>query len=172
MKANIEIERKFLVVTPPTGQPDKTHIIESAYLSAYDPEVRIARYQGEPNSYQVTIKGGKGISRKEVIVNVSDEVGEMLWLMTDPDFRIRKVRDWYGDWEIDTYLGRHNPLVVAEIELPDADAVLPVFPYGAALGEEVTYDPEFKNKALALLGPADAAELLSTWQLLTLARAG
>ena len=50
--------------------------------------------------------------------------------------------------ELDIYKGKHNGLVVAEIEFPSEDEakalVLPTW-----LGKEITYDVSFRNKILA-----------------------
>lgn len=49
-------------------------------------------------------------------------------------------------WEVDQFLGRHAPLVVAEVELPavDTPVELPSF-----VGEEVTGDARYYNSNLA-----------------------
>jgi adenylate cyclase len=49
-------------------------------------------------------------------------------------------------WEVDEFLGDNTGLVVAEIELDDADAV---FAHPDWLGSEVTDEPRYYNLALA-----------------------
>jgi CYTH domain-containing protein len=145
-----EIERKFLLRSLPHHLPLKGRVLESAYLSVRDPEVRIARYRGHKGSYQITVKGGAGISRTEAIIDISDEVGDSIWAMTDPATRLRKTRGWFpGGWEVDFFEGNHRGLLMAEIELVHEDSPLPAIPEGMVLGPEVTYDARFKNKALS-----------------------
>lgn len=49
-------------------------------------------------------------------------------------------------WEVDEFHGRHQGLVVAEIELPAEDAVFAKAPF---IGREVTGLPEYYNSSLA-----------------------
>lgn len=167
-----EIERKWLAVIDGSLNPTRTRIIESAYLSAADPEVRVARYRGMPGSYQITAKKGAGIAREEVVVDVED--GEGLILFGMAEHTVSKVRDdvaipvsddrryrteaYTHPWEIDTYLGRYAGIVVAEIELPSRYVRLPDQPSGLRLLKEVTDDPNWKNKALAMATDAEARE--------------
>lgn len=64
---------------------------------------------------------------------------------------IEKTR-WYVDagdglcWEVDEFHGRHEGLVVAEIELPSEETP---FVKAAFVGEEVTGKPEYYNSSLA-----------------------
>lgn len=48
-------------------------------------------------------------------------------------------------WEVDEFHGNHEGLVVAEVELPSADAELSLPPF---VGEEVTGDPRYYNSNL------------------------
>jgi adenylate cyclase len=49
-------------------------------------------------------------------------------------------------WEIDAFEGRHAGLVIAEVELPNANYALPLPDWA---GKEVTDDPRFSNEHLA-----------------------
>ncbi|MDE5919426.1 MAG: adenylate cyclase, partial [Duncaniella sp.] len=54
---------------------------------------------------------------------------------------------WAGRvWEVDEFHGRHEGLVLAEVELPDAEAEVKLPPF---VGEEVTGDPRYYNSVLA-----------------------
>ena len=53
-------------------------------------------------------------------------------------------------WEVDIFKGDNAPLLVAEIEMPEKDYPLLERELPAWLGEEVTDDPRFKNKNLAV----------------------
>lgn len=171
-----EIERKYLALIAGDIAPQRTRIIESGYISAQDPEVRIARYRGVFGSYQITVKKGKGLTREEIVVDVDDEKGLALFNLTDQ--KVAKVRDDIptviparyrrddgtpGLWEVDTYLGRLQGLTVAEIELPSASSAVPEAPKGVVLLKEVTENSLFKNKALATLSSEGIQELLDEY---------
>lgn len=50
-------------------------------------------------------------------------------------------------WEVDVFHGRHEGLVVAEIELPTEDTPFTLPPF---IGREVTGDPRYYNSNLSL----------------------
>lgn len=52
-------------------------------------------------------------------------------------------------WEVDEFSGTHSGLVVAEIELPDADTPITLPPF---IGREVTGDVRYYNSSLAAPG--------------------
>ncbi|MFW6731522.1 MAG: CYTH domain-containing protein [Synechococcus sp.] len=52
-----------------------------------------------------------------------------------------------GDWVVDVFEGANAPLVLAEVELPDADAPLELPPW---CGREITGRGELSNAALAV----------------------
>lgn len=161
-----EIERKYLVEILGDFEPDRSRIIESAYLSVGDPEVRIARYRGQAGSYQLTVKQGKGLVREEIIFDVADKEGATLFEMST--YRVAKIRDDFrvgtsisnkSKWEIDTYLGRHRGLVIAEVELPYPTYV-PDRPPFLRICAEVTEDDRFKNRRLATATDEEVQALL------------
>jgi adenylate cyclase len=48
-------------------------------------------------------------------------------------------------WEVDEFTGRHEGLVIAEVEMPSADTVLNLPSF---VGGEVTGDPAYYNSTL------------------------
>jgi CYTH domain-containing protein len=48
-------------------------------------------------------------------------------------------------WEVDEFTGRHEGLVVAEVELPSDDSVFPLPPF---IDREVTGNPAYYNSSL------------------------
>jgi CYTH domain-containing protein len=60
--------------------------------------------------------------------------------------KIRYEVDWEGlTWEVDEFLGVNSGLVVAEVELEDADREITLPEW---IGEDVTDDPRYFNSNL------------------------
>jgi adenylate cyclase len=144
----VEIERKFLVTSDAWGDGPPGVRICQGYLTR-DPE-RTVRVRLAGEKAFLTIKGGtSGISRQEFEYAIPpDEARALLDLCLPPLLdKIRHERH-VGDhvWEIDEFLGDNAGLVVAEIELDDADEdfVRPDW-----LGPEVSDDPRYFNSRLA-----------------------
>jgi CYTH domain-containing protein len=149
-----EIEKKFLLRYLPVGMTDGSKILQG-YLKVGDPEVRV-RSKGE--RFFLTRKGGDGFVREEEEYEISKEVFEILWSLTE-NARIEKTRyEMTGEdgliWEIDEF---HSPLTkglfLAEVELPD-ESVEPQAPPTVAdvIERDVTADGMYKNKNLAING--------------------
>ena len=151
---NKEIEKKFLLRGLPSGTSNGTKILQG-YLSVGDPEVRV-RSKGE--KFFLTRKGGEGLVREEEEYEISKEVFEILWSLTE-NARIEKTRyEITGEggliWEIDEF---HSPLkrglFIAEIELPDETVDSKIPPAIAdVIEKDVTTDSRYKNKNLAING--------------------
>jgi len=156
----MEIERKFLIPTPP---PDLEHFpcsrIEQAYVAIDDAgtEVRIRRRAGETT---LTIKGGRGRSRAEEEMEIDAERFARLWELSGGR-SLEKTRYELPSAggltiELDVYEGGLDGLIIAEVEFASAEAAddfepLPWF------GREVTDDDAYKNRRLAVDGrPHDA----------------
>lgn len=136
-------------------RPFKSRILETAYLVTGDREIRVARYRGLPDSYQLTIKEGKGLSREEIILDIGDEEGDALMAMESTFRIIRKIRDWYklpqDILEVDTYLDGLWGLRVGEIEFLSADqatAWVPDSEWPVSFGADVTKVKALKNQNL------------------------
>ncbi len=151
-----EIERKFLLRGLPAGIAEGIKI-RQGYLSVGEPEVRV-RAKGE--KFFLTGKSGAGFVRQEEEHEISKEVFEMLWSLTE-NARIEKTRyEIPGQdgliWEIDEFQTRSTEgLFLAEVELPD-ESVVPEIPPGIAqvIESDVTNDEMYKNKNLAVRGIA------------------
>lgn len=152
-----EIERKFLIA----GLPEDIdryphHVIRQGYITTdSENEVRI-RSKGE--KYYLTIKQGRGLSRTEVEIIITEDQFESLWVLTE-NKRIEKTRydlDSHAYLiEVDVYQNKLSPLQVAEVEFPTIEAsqefMLPEF-----FGREVTNDKAYKNASLACDGIPDS----------------
>jgi len=151
----VEIERKFLVATPP-GDLDRhpSSAIEQGYL-AIEPggvEVRVRRRDGNA---VLTAKAGTGRTRAEEEVAIDPDAFERLWPLT-AGRRVEKVRHLIPaegglTIELDVYSGDLTGLVVAEVEFPD-EASADAFAPPAWLGADVTDDERYKNHRLAVDG--------------------
>lgn len=148
-----EIERKFLLKHLPPGFGRlKGKPIEQGYLVQADTrEIRI-RHQGQ--SWQLTVKDGAGLLRRETEIQLAQEQAAVLWPMTHGR-RITKMRFIYPylsyKLEIDIFSGDLDPLRMCEIEFASA-AEAHAFRVPEFLGVEVTEAPEYKNANLALHG--------------------
>lgn len=146
----LEIERKFLIKDRSyVEMATSSHEIRQAYLS--DNVDATVRVRVRDDSAFITVKGrNAGAVRHEweYAAPVEDAV-EMATILAG-GWSIDKTRyivDYDGlRWEIDEFHGRHEGLVVAEVELSgeDESIVLPPF-----VGEEVTGRPEYYNSVLA-----------------------
>lgn len=145
----MEIERKFLVERVPDDLGGTARRIDQGYVALDEgAEVRVRRIGDE---LWLTVKGTGGLSRVEEEVRLSREQFESLWPLTEGR-RIEKTRHTLpGGVEVDVYDGSLTGLVVAEIEFASEEesaAFVPPDWFGA----EVTDDPRYKNRALAVGG--------------------
>ena len=153
--SGIEVERKFLLAEPPAGldaHPSKR--LAQGYL-AIDPagsEVRIRRKDDET---LMTVKIGIGLIRGEEEFAIDRERFERLWPMTEGRQVVKTrylVPLGHGlTAEVDVYEGDLDGLVTGEIEFSDAEAAL-AFEAPEWLGRDVTEDPRYANRTLAVEG--------------------
>jgi len=148
-----EIERKFLLRRLPDAVRGVVPVrIEQGWLPGTVIHERVRRISGpEGVTHWRTIKLGRGIERQEFEEEATAELFAGLWALTDGR---RVVKDRYrvpaGDlvWEVDAFVGRD--LVLAEVELPDRDAPVPMPPWLVGdLVREVTDEPAYLNLTLA-----------------------
>jgi adenylate cyclase len=105
-------------------------------------------------TYLLTVKGGRGVERTEVEVEIEAAAFDELWRLA-PDRRIDKTRHEVPlgghTAELDLYAGALAGLAVVEVEFDsreEADGFVPP-PW---FGEELTGDPRWSNAALATEG--------------------
>lgn len=144
----IEIERKFLVRDRSVLAGSEGLGYRQGYLSL-DPARTVRVRVAGPHAY-LTVKGrASGPSRAEFEYEIPLADGEALLGLCEPSL-IEKTRHRVAHagrtWEVDVFDGANQGLVVAEVELPSADAtvVLPDW-----VGDEVTDDPRYVNANLA-----------------------
>ncbi len=148
-----EIERKFLVKPGAWPKLAGAHY-RQGYLSTDTARtVRVRAMHDEASGEQhgyLTIKGKMvGISRSEYEYEIPIEDAHELLDQLCRRPLIEKIRYRVLQsgviWEIDEFLGENAGLVVAEIELKDADQD---FVTPAWLDQEVTGDPRYANSNL------------------------
>jgi adenylate cyclase len=151
-----EIERKFLVKRFPPGLQKFPHdTIEQGYLAVGQGGLQV-RLRKKGSVRSLTYKQGTKGKREEREVRLSVEQFDALWPATVGQ-RLIKVR-YDVPWkkhtiEIDVYRGRHDGLVVAEVEFDDLKTCAN-FEAPDWLGRDVTGKRKYSNVALALDGEA------------------
>lgn len=146
-----EIERKFLVLRD-LWHPGPAGGIRyrQGYLST-DPD-RIVRVRTSGDHAWLTVKGiTRGVSRSEYEYAIPPKDAEEMLDHICIQPLIEKVRHVVpvGDhrWEVDVFSGANSGLIVAEIELPHADAW---FERPSWLGADVSGDPRYFNSNLII----------------------
>jgi adenylate cyclase len=153
MGYKVEIERKFLVHQdrlPPLE--NGAHLVQG-YLGVR-PTVRVRTEElGGAKKGYLTIKGEGLVGRDEFEYEIPFVDGEALLKLALSSLVAKKryLLPVEGQpdlaWEVDVFEGDNAGLIVAELEMPDADHA---FPKPDWLGEDVTEDPAYKNSALSL----------------------
>lgn len=146
----IEIERKFLVATDAWGAAaTSSAAYRQGYLSEHAKATVRIRIIDDLQAI-LTIKGPPvGLVRPEFEYDVPLDEGRAMLEMARPavvEKRRYLVPHGGMTWEVDVFEGGHEGLVLAEIELPSADAE---FERPDWLGAEVSHDHRYANASLA-----------------------
>ena len=144
----MEIERKFLVREMPDLNGVAHSEIKQGYFSI-NPEKRVRKMD---NLYFVTEKGEGDMVREEREYEI-DEKSAILLFQSSKTYIIEKTR-YYLPFEshtieLDIYKGRHEGLVVAEVEFESEGEALSFTP-PHWFGEDITKDKSYKNMVLTL----------------------
>jgi CYTH domain-containing protein len=146
-----EIERKFLLKRfPPNLRKYPHDTIEQGYLAVGRGGLQV-RLRKKGSVLSLTYKEGTRGGREEREIRLSLEQFKALWPAT-AGRRLTKVR-YDVPWrkhtiEIDVYRGRHDGLVVAEVEFDDQKSAAE-FQRPDWLGRDVTGKTKYSNVALA-----------------------
>ena len=145
----IEIERKYLVKSPPLHLAKKKLYIKQGYI--VNDQKQVIRVREKGNEYFLTIKGNQiGISRLEYDFPISKKDANELIINFCRDTIIEKTRYYLRFknhiWEIDEFHKKNQGLVVAEIELnsENENFELPTW-----VEKEVTSEKKYYNMNLA-----------------------
>lgn len=158
----MEIERKYLVAQLPDNLNQYGHLeIEQAYLCT-SPTLRIRRMG---DSYILTVKehlvlNSSAIHNREEEFSLSPQSYQKLLSKCDSG-RVSKTRyriplsqqtgnSAYGGLvaELDVFHGRHDGLLLVEVEFPDTQSANSFNP-PEWFGEDVSSDPCYRNSFLA-----------------------
>ncbi len=149
----MEIERKFLVISPPDGYSSYPfHQIEQAYLCT-EPVIRIRR---QDESYYLTYKSKGLLSREEYNLPLTKEAYFHLLKKADGNILTKKrylipVPNRPDlTIEFDVFEGKFSGLMLAEVEFKteeDAKAFTPPHWFS----KDVTYSGEYQNSRLSKL---------------------
>ncbi len=156
----IENERKFLLTgLPPRAEDAPALEIVQGWLPGERIQERIRRVAGaEGERYWRGLKQGAGPQRLEAEEEITREVFETLWPLTEGrriSKRRRKIEEGRLTWEIDDFDGRD--LVLAEVELPPEDVAATIPEWLRPLVvHDVTDDPAYLNHNLARAQPVPA----------------
>ena len=148
-----EIERKFLV-------KDKSFLpfveyyrhLKQGYLTSENAEGMTFRVRIADENAFFTVKGrNNGIVRSEFEYPIPLADAEDMLASFCKDRMIEKVRYYLHYegflWEIDVFAGRHDGLIIAEIELPDENTEFVKPPF---VGDEVSDNFAYSNFALSM----------------------
>lgn len=143
----LEIERKFLV-TGDGWRRGRGVLLRQGYLSSAPQRTVRVRLEGRRGT--LTVKGlTRGAARAEFEYGIPAKDAVALLALCPPPLlekTRRRIRFAGRVWDVDEFHGRHAGLVVAEVELPRADAKVALPPWA---GKEVTGDPRYFNANLA-----------------------
>tara|TARA_Y100000741_G_C18071971_1_gene484995 strand:- start:216 stop:680 length:465 start_codon:yes stop_codon:yes gene_type:complete len=145
----IEIERKYLVKSPPLHLAEKRLHIKQGYI--VNDQKQVIRIREKGDEYFLTIKGNQiGISRLEYDFPISKKDANELISNFCRDTIIEKTRYYlrFKDhiWEIDEFHKKNQGLVVAEIELNSENEN---FELPSWVEKEVTSEKKYYNMNLA-----------------------
>ncbi len=146
-----ELERKFLLKKVPGNLTSYPHAeILQGYLAVERSGVQV-RLRRKGAGFSLTCKRGAAIGREEREIPLSAEQFDILWPATEGR-RLTKIRydiPW-EKWviEVDIYTGRHEGIVVAEVEFAD-EATCRVFSPPHWIGEDVTGQARYSNVLMA-----------------------
>ena len=145
-----EIERKFLVRSDDwRSLADKGRLIRQGYLSTNaKATVRVRSF--DDREAVITLKGKvEGLVRAEYEYPIPIEDARELLEMAQPQVLEKRRYHVPHDgltWEVDVFEGRHQGLVLAEIELDSDDQKIELPGWA---GKEVSDDERYYNATLA-----------------------
>ncbi|MGQ0710264.1 MAG: CYTH domain-containing protein [Rhodoferax sp.] len=144
----VEIERKFLVQGEGWRAGTPGVLMRQGYLCC-DKERTVRVRQAGAEAF-LTIKGApQGLVRAEFEYPIPLADAQALLALCDgPLVEKTRFERWVDGtlWEVDEFHGDNAPLVLAEVELPSAEASFARPPW---LGAEVSEDTRYLNACLA-----------------------
>ncbi|KAM3094709.1 CYTH domain-containing protein [Phormidesmis sp. 146-35] len=145
----VEIERKFLVKNDRWRTLATGVLYRQGYIISQPGRTVRIRVAGDQGF--LTIKGDtKGIARAEFEYEISiTDANELLNTLCEPPI-IEKYRYKISlgnlVWEVDEFLGENQGLIIAEVELQNAEQAIDLPDW---IGEDVSHDPRYYNSNLS-----------------------
>jgi CYTH domain-containing protein len=147
----IEIERKFLVRDDRwRSKAGQSHFLQQAYLSRHDgTSVRVRLIDGRCGLLTIKIHTN-GLAKEEYEYAIpAGEARELFQhakgcLIEKTRYAVRHKGN---NWDVDVFTGAYQGLIIAEIEM-DSETDHPALPLW--LGQEVTGDKRYSNRAMAI----------------------
>ena len=145
-----EIERKFLVRSEGWRQAATgSSRFRQGYLSSNAKATVRVRIRDDAHAV-LTLKGAaRGLVRAEYEYAIPLEEGRDLLIMARPHVieKVRHIVPFGGMiWEVDVFSGKHDGLIMAEVELDDEHQEVPLPDW---IGAEVSHDDRYANASLA-----------------------
>jgi adenylate cyclase len=158
----LEIEGKWLLSDFDTSKAAEKKIIMQGYV-AQDPNGNVLRVRQSNDTFTFTVKGKASAGAKvEVERTIDKALFDELWPLTEGR-RVEKIRhlvpligstivgiDSELVAEVDVFSGRHEGLIMAEIEVPELTLLTALRSAPPAwFGEDVTENSQYSNSWLA-----------------------
>jgi adenylate cyclase len=145
----VEIERKFLVIDDRWRSLSTGVLYRQGYIA--DQPGRTVRVRIAGDRGFLTIKGStNGITRLEFeyMIPINDANEMLNRLCTSPIIEKYRYKISLGNiiWEVDEFLGDNQGLIIAEVELQNAEQAIDLPDW---LGEDVSHDPRYYNSNLS-----------------------
>ena len=163
MVRGLEIEWQFIlsaVSEDALRSATRSRRIRQAYLTQVGHAIRVRHID---DGYLMTVKSGGGLVRREVEFAIAPDVAKELFEIADEN-TIDKIRYDLGGWEIDVFQGRHEGLLIGEVEVEHEQDPLPPAPTGVEVLCDVTEERGFHNQFLASLDETEARALVADLQ--------
>lgn len=147
----MEIERKYLITSPPRDYDSRPfHVIEQAYLCT-EPVVRIRK---EDETFCLTCKSKGLLVREEYTLPLTRAAYEHLLSKSDGIILTKRrylipLEDTDLTIELDVFSGKYQGLMLAEVEFKTEEEARRFVP-PAWFGRDVTFTGEYQNSRLAL----------------------
>lgn len=146
----MEIERKYLVLSPPEDYVSWPSLqIEQAYLCT-DPVIRIRR---QDDSFWLTYKSRGLLAREEYNLPLTEEAYVHLLAKADgltlsKRRYLKPIDGTELTIELDVFSGSYEGLMLAEVEFPCLEAA-ETFTAPSWFGEDVTMSGQYQNSRLS-----------------------
>jgi CYTH domain-containing protein len=149
--ATLEVERRFLIdAIPSSAVAVEKHVQSYLFVvGRFEMRIRSTQTAGAPATHGVTLKVGiTPGSRIEIEMPIPARLAVIGHRISKNNVRKTRHHQWHQDllWEIDRYSGRHEGLLIAEVELPELGTLISLPTW---VRTEVTADPKWSNRSLS-----------------------